>query len=140
MKTTGDLFVTKQQDDSQHRSRIARTPTKKDLIDDEEKGADQGGLKRTAVMMWKNRILLVGIALVISRLSGIHHETHVTLHCSTVESAKDQKLTKNLDIVRLSIDHLENEESDTDIKAAVCFKTLFGSIDIGLVIQWAGKS
>jgi hypothetical protein len=25
------------------------------------------------------------------------------------------------------------------VSVAVCFKTLFGNIDIGIVLQWAGK-
>ena len=39
------------------------------------------------------------------------------------------------DIVRLSIGHVE---PPSDVSAAVCFKTLFGDIDLGIVIQWAG--
>lgn len=41
-----------------------------------------------------------------------------------------------LDVVKLSIHHIEPQ---TDISAAVCFKTLFGDIDLGIVIQWAGR-
>jgi hypothetical protein len=51
-------------------------------------------------------------------------------------------------IVERSIRHVEppplplssssSSSSNNNITAAVCFKTLFGQIDLGLVIQWAG--
>jgi hypothetical protein len=40
------------------------------------------------------------------------------------------------DLVQLAIQH--RESSSANITAAVCFKTLFGTIDLGIVIQWAG--
>jgi hypothetical protein len=49
-------------------------------------------------------------------------------------------------IVERSIRHVEpppplplsSSSNNNNITAAVCFKTLFGEIDLGLVIQWAG--
>jgi hypothetical protein len=43
--------------------------------------------------------------------------------------------SREIDVVDLSIRHVE---PPSDITAAVCFKTLFGQIDLGIVIQWAG--
>jgi hypothetical protein len=41
-----------------------------------------------------------------------------------------------VDLVELSIRHVE---PPSNVSVAVCFKTLFGNIDIGIVLQWAGK-
>jgi hypothetical protein len=41
------------------------------------------------------------------------------------------------DLVQLAIQHRESSSAN-NITAAVCFKTLFGTIDLGIVIQWAG--
>jgi hypothetical protein len=43
--------------------------------------------------------------------------------------------SREIDVVDLAIRHVEPL---SDITAAVCFKTLFGQIDLGIVIQWAG--
>jgi hypothetical protein len=40
-----------------------------------------------------------------------------------------------IDIVELSRNHVE---PITNILAAVCYKTLFGDVDLGLVLQWVG--
>jgi hypothetical protein len=40
-----------------------------------------------------------------------------------------------VDVVEISRQHIE---PPSDIKAAVCFKTLFGDIDLGIVLQWVG--
>ena len=40
-----------------------------------------------------------------------------------------------LDVVELSRHHVE---PTSNVTAAVCFKTLFGDIDLGLVLQWVG--
>jgi hypothetical protein len=40
-----------------------------------------------------------------------------------------------VDVVELSMRHVE---PPSNISVAVCFKTLFGNIDIGIVLQWAG--
>jgi hypothetical protein len=42
---------------------------------------------------------------------------------------------RETNVVDLAIRHVE---PPSDITAAVCFKTLFGQIDLGIVIQWAG--
>jgi hypothetical protein len=41
-----------------------------------------------------------------------------------------------IDVIELSRNHVEPVSSN--ITAAVCYKTLFGDIDIGLVLQWVG--
>jgi hypothetical protein len=40
-----------------------------------------------------------------------------------------------LDVIELSRHHVE---PTSNVTAAVCFKTLFGDIDLGLVLQWVG--
>jgi hypothetical protein len=42
---------------------------------------------------------------------------------------------REINVVDLAIRHVEPQ---SDVTAAVCFKTLFGQIDLGIVIQWAG--
>jgi hypothetical protein len=41
-------------------------------------------------------------------------------------------------LLPLSSSSSSSSSSNNNITAAVCFKTLFGEIDLGLVIQWAG--
>jgi hypothetical protein len=40
-----------------------------------------------------------------------------------------------IDVIELSWNHVEPA---SNITAAVCYKTLFGDLDIGLVLQWVG--
>lgn len=41
-----------------------------------------------------------------------------------------------MDVIELSKTHAE---PPSNVTAAICFKTLFGDIDLGIVIQWAGE-
>jgi hypothetical protein len=56
----------------------------------------------------------------------------------TIETKSNATVLRSetVDLVELSIRHVE---PTSNISVAVCFKTLFGNIDIGIVLQWAGK-
>jgi hypothetical protein len=53
----------------------------------------------------------------------------------TAKASTATTFNTTLDLVERSILH---QEPPFNISVAVCFKTLFGDIDIGIVIQWAG--
>jgi hypothetical protein len=53
----------------------------------------------------------------------------------TAKASTATTFNTTLDLVERSILH---QEPPSNISVAVCFKTLFGDIDIGIVIQWAG--
>lgn len=138
MTTTSELpFRIPANDDGSQIAVLPRRPTNLDQCEEDCALRKSQVERKTKVAsrLWKHRVLIAGLALVITRLSRILLDAEVTEPCDATDF--DESFTKN-DAVWLSIDHLDQDNAD--IKAAVCFKTLFGSIDIGLVIQWAGTS
>lgn len=82
---------------------------------------------------FKNRVMLFGALFVLSSVLTLIHDTR-TLQFYNFDD-KTEIPVGYTDIIRLSIGHVE---SPSDVSAAVCFKTLFGDIDLGVVIEWAG--
>jgi len=75
------------------------------------------------------------------RKSNKEHQQQYTRATKAKQSADLGAISKNansngsfLDIIELSRRHVE---PPSEITAAVCFKTLFGDIDLGIVLQWA---
>lgn len=80
---------------------------------------------------YKYRLAFIGVLFVASTLlSLIHDMATMPLYLNQSQRPRPFGTT---DVVKLSIKHKE----PSDIKAAVCFKTLFGDIDLGIVLQWA---
>jgi hypothetical protein len=138
--TTSELPYASTTADGQPNAALPRRPTNSDLYEEglaKELKSPIERKRKIANRLRKNRILIAGMALVIAKLARILRGTPVADFCDEIEM-NDSPYSSDHDVVRLSINYFDHD--NTDIKAAVCFKTLFGSIDIGLVIQWAGKT
>jgi hypothetical protein len=53
------------------------------------------------------------------------------------QAVEKEEAEEFIDVVEVSRRHVE---PPSNITAAVCFKTLFGDIDLGTVLQWVGRS
>jgi hypothetical protein len=82
-----------------------------------------------------------GMALRAAENHGENASSKAAVDGSSSSSDSGILTQASLGIVERATRHVEAAAaapSFTNITAAVCFKTLFGHIDLGLVIQWAG--
>jgi len=82
----------------------------------------------------RHRFVLLGALAVLTAMLQTLQGILITSQF-TAGKLQTQPQTR-LDVVNLAIKHVEPA---SNVSAAVCFKTLFGDIDLGVVIQWAGK-
>lgn len=80
----------------------------------------------------KRRLVMFGAFLVLSSVLTMVHDAMIMSSFISRDGTTTVRVT---DVVKLAINHVE---PSSDVSAAVCFKTLFGEIDLGVVIQWAG--
>lgn len=100
---------------------------------------------RTFATRWQHsekhaKPIILTIAILLLCWSNLHHDSRI-LRETHQEMLHDNSMFQvaNIDMVQLAKDYQEPTSSlhNHNITAAVCFKTLFGDIDLGIVIQWA---
>ena len=81
------------------------------------------------------RTLMLGALFAVSLLHSIRKS--VSFNYTGVRRLEGLFNEPSIGVINLSIQHVE---PISEVSAAVCFKTLFGDIVLGIVIQWAGMS
>ena len=94
--------------------------------------------KVMVAFLYKNRLVVVGFLFFVSTVMTLFHDMKTMQHFTVDGAARrlKKKPFGTTDVVKLAIQH---KEPDSNLRTAVCFKTLFGDVDLGIVIQWAGK-